>query len=563
MQKPTTTHVYVLLAFALLLCAGSTFAAKLSGTVYDSQGEALVGALVKVDNGKHAVLTGPDGGFSFEVSDGTHNITAEFMGCDPYDKRVNTSADKHIRITLQEKTTDLDEVVVSATATREKLKEVQIGVEKVAIAELAKTPSFLGENDIMKSIQTLPGVSAESEGATGFQVRGGTSAQNLVLLDNATIYNAGHLLGFFSTFNDNILANASLYKGLIPANYGGATSSVLDIYTKTSNMHRYHGSVSVGLLSAKASVEGPIVKDKLAFSVAARRSYLDLFLKLTDDYKDNVLNFYDINARVDWKASKKDRLFLSFIYTRDNMGLVDISNMDCSNLAWTLDWRRTINEHWRNALTASMTYYDSNTGAKIFDNNYEIGSYIHEYKLRESAVLHTAHHTARAGAEIKLFGLQSADWTINFLKQREKRNAFEASAWLADDWSVAKKLDVSAGVRFVVFGVLGGSPYYDLDNELNIVKTYNPSSTELVKSYFNVEPRVSLNYKVLDNLSLKAGYSLTSQNLQAIRNAGTTMPIDRYVMSSNIVEPQTAHQVSAGGILSLKDGGWEISAEGY
>lgn len=563
MQKSPIAYMYVFLAFALFLFPCSAIAAKLAGTVYDSQGESLVGALVKVDDGKYAALTGPDGSFSFELIDGTHSISAEFMGCEKYDKRLNLSSDKHIKITLHEMATDLDEVVVSATATREKLKEVQIGVEKVAIAELAKTPSFLGENDIMKSIQTLPGVNAESEGASGFQVRGGTSAQNLVLLDNATIYNAGHLLGFFSAFNDNILANANLYKGLIPAYFGGATSSVLDIYTRIPNMHRYHGSVSVGLLSAKASVEGPIVKDKLSFGVAARRSYLDLFLKMTDDYKNNVLNFYDINARVDWKASSKDRVSLSFIYTRDNMGLVDLMDLECSNLAWTLDWRRTINEHWRNALTASMTYYDSNTGAKIFDNKYDMGSFIHEYKLRESAVLQTSHHTARAGAEIKLYGVESADWTINLLKQREKRNAFEASAWLADDWSLAKKLDLSAGLRFVVFGVLGGSPYYDLDEDMNILKTYNPSLAELVETYFSVEPRVSLNYKVLDNLSLKAGYSLTTQNLQAIRNAGTTMPIDRYVMTSNIVEPQKAHQVSAGGILSLKDGGWEISAEGY
>ena len=161
------------------------YAAKLAGTVYDSQGESLVGALVKVDDGKYAALTGPDGSFSFDLTDGAHSISAEFMGCEKYDKHVNLSSDKHIKITIHEMATDLDEVVVSATATREKLKDVQIGVEKVAIAELAKTPSFLGENDIMKNIQTLPGVNAESEGASGFQVRGGTSAQNLVLLDNA------------------------------------------------------------------------------------------------------------------------------------------------------------------------------------------------------------------------------------------------------------------------------------------------------------------------------------------------------------------------------------------
>ena len=380
--------MYVFLAFALFLPC-SAIAARLSGTVYDSQDESLVGALVKVDDGKSVALTGSDGSFSFDLTDGAHSISAEFMGCEKYDKRLNLSSDKHIKITLHEMATDLDEVVLSATATREKLKDVQIGVEKVAIAELAKTPSFLGENDIMKNIQTLPGVNAESEGASGFQVRGGTSAQNLVLLDNATIYNAGYLLGFFSAFNDNILANANLYKGLIPAYFGGATSSVLDIYTRIPNMHRYHGSVNVGLLSAKASVEGPIVKDKLSFGVAARRSYLDLFLKMTDDYKNNVLNFYDINARVDWKASSKDRVSLSFIYTRHNMGLVDLMDLECSNLAWTQDWRRTINDHWRNALTASMTYYDSNTGAKIFDNKYDMGSFIHEYKLLEPAVLHT------------------------------------------------------------------------------------------------------------------------------------------------------------------------------
>ena len=215
----------------------------------------------------------------------------------------------------------LREVTVTSRSVQKRVQEIQIGVERVEVATLAKVPALFGEKDIIKSIQLLPGVKSESEGSGGYQVRGGTAAQNLILLDGATVYNAGHLMGLFSTFNDDALMGASLYKGLVPAQLGGGTSSVFDISTRSGSMTDYHFGGTIGLLSAKVYAEGPVQEDRSSFLFALRRSYLDLFLKPIDKYKNNTLHFYDANLRLQFRLSPKDMLSLSFFRGRDNMGL--------------------------------------------------------------------------------------------------------------------------------------------------------------------------------------------------------------------------------------------------
>ena len=241
------------------------------------------------------------------------------------------------------RTERLEEVVVTANSVRQRIQNVQTGAEVIQIENLTSTPQLFGENDIMRSIQLLPGVKSESDASSSFQVRGGTSGQNQVLFDNAPIYNVGHVGGLFSTFNDDALAGATLYKGLLPAQFGGASSAVLDITGRTGNKQHYHGGATIGLLAAKGTFEGPIVKDKASFLVTARRTYMDLFLKLTPDFKHNTLYFYDITAKFDWTISQRDQLFLTFFTGYDRTAVDKMVDIRWSNLMGSLKWLHHFN----------------------------------------------------------------------------------------------------------------------------------------------------------------------------------------------------------------------------
>ena len=246
------------------------------------------------------------------------------------------------------RTERLEEVVVTANSVRQRIQNVQTGAEVIQLENLTSTPQLFGENDIMRSIQLLPGVKSESDASSSFQVRGGTSAQNQVLFDNAPIYNVGHVGGLFSTFNDDALAGATLYKGLLPAQFGEASSAVLDITGRTGNKQFYHGGATIGLLAAKGTFEGPIVKDKASFLITARRTYMDLFLKLTPDFKHNTLYFYDINAKFDWTISQRDQLFLTFFTGYDRTAvdkMVDIRWNGKSEMATPFQWRFQLANH--------------------------------------------------------------------------------------------------------------------------------------------------------------------------------------------------------------------------
>ena len=445
-----------------------------------------------------------------------------------------------------------------------RINEVQIGVEKVEIATLARVPALFGEKDIIKSIQLLPGVKSESDGSGGYQVRGGTSAQNLILLDGATVYNAGHLMGLFSTFNDEALANASLYKGLVPAQLGGGTSSVFDIDTRSGDMQRYHFSGTVGLLSAKVMAEGPIQSDKSSFLFAGRRSYLDIFLKSSKDYKDNTMNFYDANLRLNFRLSPQDMLSLTFFRGRDNMGIDDLMDMSWGNTTAAANWLHTFGDPLYANTQLTYSDFSDDVGIDLMNIHYTMAGYIRHLTLNHRQVwTPTKRHRVNYGLETTYLQLKSAEWDIDFLHQREKRNAWMNSLWVNEEWKLNDHLDLSAGARLHLFTVLGGSPYYQVDAKGNIVETLTPGSGEFVKTYADVEPRVSLKWAISQQHSVKIGYSRTSQDIHAIRGSSASMPFDRYTMTSNIVSPEQADQVAAGWTAITRDGAYDFSLEGY
>ena len=458
----------------------------------------------------------------------------------------------------------LQEVTVTSRSALKRINEVQIGVEKVEIATLARVPALFGEKDIIKSIQLLPGVKSESDGSGGYQVRGGTSAQNLILLDGATVYNAGHLMGLFSTFNDEALANASLYKGLVPAQLGGGTSSVFDIDTRSGDMQRYHFSGTVGLLSAKVMAEGPIQSDKSSFLFAGRRSYLDIFLKSSKDYKDNTMNFYDANLRLNFRLSPKDMLSLTFFRGRDNMGIDDLMDMSWGNTTAAANWLHTFGDPLYANTQLTYSDFSDDVGIDLMNIHYTMAGHIRHLTLNHRQVwTPTKRHRVNYGLETTYLQLQSAEWDIDFLHQREKRNAWMNSLWVNEEWKLNDHLDLSAGARLHLFTVLGGSPYYQVDAKGNIVETLTPGSGEFVKTYADVEPRVSLKWAISQQHSVKIGYSRTSQDIHAIRGSSASMPFDRYTMTSNIVSPEQADQVAAGWTAITRDGAYDFSLEGY
>lgn len=553
----------------LLLASEYAIAQKsimLQGKILDKKsGEPLVGAVVyNKEFPTKGTTSNQDGYYSIQLQEGTQIIVCSYIGYITYEKSLDLHKNKSLNIQLSEDSQMLDEVIVSSSSPQGRVAEAQIGVQKIDIAEMAKTPVLFGERDIIKSIQLLPGVKSEGDGSSGYQVRGGTSSQNLIQLDGATVYNAGHLMGIFSTFNDDALTNASLYKGQIPAQFGGGTSSVFDISTKTGAMDAFHVNGSIGLLSAKLNVEGPIVKDKLSFFAAARRSYIDLLLKGSKDFKDNVMNFYDLNAKLNWRISDGDMLSLSFFKGKDNMGMDDLMDMDWGNTSVALRWFHRFNDKLHASTSLSWSDYSSDIGMEVLNTNHEMNGYIRQLTFKESLTwLPTDRHTVNIGLQSALISLKSAEWQINDLHEKEKRDAWENSIWINDEWKMTDRMTFMAGLRFNAFSVLGGSPYYSLDGNGNITETLDYGNGSFVKAHLTLEPRFSVHYRLGERHSLKAGFSRNSQNIHAIRNSSMSMPFDRYTMSSNLTEPQTANQISVGYIGLTADLKYELSVEGY
>lgn len=462
------------------------------------------------------------------------------------------------------RTQNLDEVVVTSNGANQRVQSVQAGAEQLQLKELTAAPSLFGENDIMRSLQLLPGIKAESDASSSFQVRGGTAAQNLVLYDNAPIYNVGHLAGLFSTFNDDALGSATLYKGLLPAQYGGASSAVLDITGRTGDKQSLHGGASIGLLSAKALLEGPIVKNKASFLITARRSYLDTFMKLVKKYRNNTLFFYDVNAKADWNIGKRDQLFLTFFTGYDRIALEDMIDIRWHNLAASLKWLHHINSAGCYAQTTLLhSDYRTDNGIDMFGSSIWFDAHIRQESLRHDLHLELGRHQIDAGLQSSLMNVKSAEWKIVNNHEKEQRRAWENALWLNGIFSLTKNFTASAGLRLSAFSPLGGSLYYDIEDNGEIGWYYSYGSNQIVKTHINIEPRASLNYKLSDDTSLKLAYARTSQNIHALRNQNTSTPFDRYTISSNIVKPEIADQVSIGVFMMTPSQDYDFSLEAY
>ena len=461
------------------------------------------------------------------------------------------------------RTEQLDEVVVTSASARQRLQNVQTGAEVLQLEDLTSTPQLFGEADIMRSIQLLPGVKAESDGSSSFQVRGGTSAQNQVLFDLAPVYNVGHLGGLFSAFNDDALASATLYKGLLPAQYGGASSAVLDITGRTGDKSEWHAGATVGLLSAKGTVEGPLVKDKLSVLVTARRTYMDMFLKASNDFRNNTLYFYDVNAKMDWVVDKRNQLFFTFFTSHDRISVDKMTDIRWNNMTGSIRWLHRFRGDSHAQTTAYISNYLTDNGVDFLNFNLWYKGHIRQMSLRQDFHVSLGSHQLKTGLQTSLYNVKSAEWQVLNKYDNEQRRAWENTAWVNGTFRLGDNLQASVGLRLNTFSPLGGSLYYDIEDNGEIGWYYNYGKNEIVKTHLTLEPRASISWQPTVLTSVKLGYARTSQNLHALRNQSTSTPFDRYAISSNIVDPEIADQWSGGFYVMTPEQDYDLSLEAY
>lgn len=544
-----------------------------SGAINDKKsGESMIGATVRVVELRATGTSANEFGFySLSLPEGTYNLVFEFVGYKPQSKLITLNKNQKLDVALEENTQDLKEIEVTATQNDANVKDPQAGVEKFDIKEINKIPVLMGERDLVKSMQLTPGVKSAGDGNAGFYVRGGGLDQNLILLDDAPVYNASHLLGFFSTFNSDAIKDATLYKGGMPSQYGGRLASVLDVKMNEGNNLTYHASGGIGIISSKLNIEGPIQKEKSSFLISGRRTYADLLLRSTGDerFKDNSLYFYDFNAKANYIISDKDRIYLSGYFGRDKLGLADLFGFSWGNATGTLRWNHVINSKWFSNTSVIFSDYNYKIEVKFGEDEISIVSRIQDWNLKQEFQyfpnprnsikfgLNWIYHTIVPG-EIKA----SEESGLKF-KAPQDRFSWENAAYFSNSWKATDKISVIYGLRVSAFTILGAGDFYTLNDKKEIIDTASYKKGEFVKTYVNPEPRLSASFQISGKSSIKTSYARTVQNLHMLSNATTSSPTDKWIPSSNIVKPETADQVSLGYFRNFLENKYELSVEGY
>jgi hypothetical protein len=557
----------VLITFTLLFLNQLSSAQNkltINGNVTDSgSGETLIGASVKlVGPVTTGAVTNSYGFYSISLPAGKYELSVSFIGYKTDTQTVDLSKSLKINIALTE-SNQLNEVVISAEKRNENVVNPQMGLQKITVKEINNVPVLLGERDVLKTLQLLPGIKSAGEGNSGFYVRGGSTDQNLILLDEAPVYNASHLLGFFSTFNSDAIKDVSVYKGGMPAQYGGRLSSVLDIKMNEGNRKEFTAEGGLGLISSRLKVEAPIVKDKGSFMISARRTYIDAFLALSPDssVRGNTLYFYDLNAKANYQIDDKNTLFLSGYFGRDNLGINETFGFNWGNSTLTLRWNHLFSDRLFSNTSLIYSNYNYVIENLMEESNFEVNSAIKNYNLKEDF-----EYSLSSRHSLK-FGLNAISHTIgeSSVNQAnyESRKGIELAAYVSDEWAVTDKINVVYGLRMSSFSPTGPGNFKTYDEEGNTIDVTPYKKGQVIKNYINAEPRISANVQIGPNSSLKAAYTRNVQNVHLMSNSTSTSPTDLYIMNSNNVKPEIADQIATGFFKNFSDNKYEFSAEVY
>lgn len=557
----------------------TSFAQKkhtVSGRIADEKGEALIGANVIVTDLNIGTVTNKQGEFKLTLREGNYKLKITYVGFDKQTEKISLTKDIRLDFNMVESTQQIEEVQVSAEAPDKNVTKIEMSVNKLEMKQIQKLPVVFGEGDVIKTLQLLPGVISAGEASGGFHVRGGNVDQNLILLDNAQVYNASHAVGFFSVFNSNVIDDVKLHKGGIAPEYGGRLSSVLDINTIDPSKQNWGGEASVGIISSKALIEGPIVKDKVSLFVAGRRTYADLFLPFSKDSlaRESKLGFYDLNAKLTAVLSKKDRLYISAYYGRDIVELGDLIKQNYGNEAYTARWNHFFdNRLFMNTfITVSKYQYDmkftqdENWGGiktEIFDINLKS---IFNYKLNPT-------NTLRFGGEATRHDFSPGHLTgkqagAEFDYKLTNRYSWEYGLFIQNEQVLSPRLSASYGLRYSLFHNIGEGVSYGFDKSDK--NDYIPNDTSFYGNgeVYNllpngIEPRIALRYLLNSKSSLKASYNRMYQYIQLASNSTSSLPLEYWFPTSPNIKPQIVDQVAAGYFRNFADNLIEVSVEGF
>jgi hypothetical protein len=571
----------------LLLLSGTALPAlaqnrhTVSGFVKDqSNGEGLIGVSVYVREAETGVVTNPYGFYSLTLPAGSYTLVFSYIGYQKITKECILDGDKTISIEMADESNQLSEVTISTQKEDENVRGIEMSVNKVEMKTIRKMPALLGEVDLIRSIQLLPGVTTVGEGASGFNVRGGDVSQNLVLLDEAPVYNSSHLFGFFSVFNPDAVKDVKLIKGGIPAQYGGRISSILDVRMKEGNAKKREINGGIGSIFSRLTYEQPFAKGKGSFIVAGRRSYIDVLAKpfLNSDLKDSKFYFYDLTAKVNYRLGDKDTFYASGYFGKDVFGGGDFG-FGWGNATATARWNHVFSNKLFMNLTGYYSNYDYNLGQNQnkpdAKDKFDWKSKIISTSIKPDFTFYVTpnnqltfggqyiYYDTRPGKATAISEGEMTDISL------ESRYADESALYAGNELKFGDRVSLQYGVRYSYFRSLGpGTEYQYLETEKGKRKEPIFPGTEykkgdVIKSYGNLEPRAALNIGITKNASIKASYNRTSQYLHLLSNTAASSPLDVWTLSGINIKPEKADQVALGWFQNFSDNTYEASVEVY
>ncbi|CAG2531499.1 TonB-dependent Receptor Plug Domain [Maribacter dokdonensis] len=551
----------------------------LSGTISEvSSNETLIGVTVAIPELKTGVTTNEYGFYSITLPEGTYAVLISYLGFEDITQQITLTENRRIDFLLIEEAEQLEEVVVTENVEKMDIRKPQMSVNTLSVGTIKKIPVILGEADVIKSILLLPGVTNAGEGASGFNVRGGAADQNLILLDEAIIFNSSHLFGFFSVFNPDAIKDVKLYKGGIPARYGGRVSSVLDIFQKEGNSKEFKMNGGIGAVASRLLLEGPIKKDKAAFLIGGRASYAHLFLPLFD--VDNTAYFYDLNTKFNYRLNEKNNIFLSGYFGRDVFGINDSFVNTYGNAVGNFRWNHLFSDKLFSNLSLiySDYYYglkldfvgfNWNSGIRNFNLKYDLKHYATD-KLQINYGINNVYYQFNPG---KIEPSNSESGIIE--EQLIEKYANEFAAYVDFEHRLSENLSVGYGLRFSHFMRLGQDelnvyannnpvtydPFLLIYQEADPIDVINPGRGTTLSHFSNFEPRASLSYTLNQSSSIKASYTRLAQYLHLLSNTSSPTPLDVWTPSGPFTKPQLLDQYAFGYFKNINDGNFSLETE--
>jgi len=553
----------------------------LNGYITDSEsGESLIGATVFINEINSGTVTNPYGFYSITLDEGNYNIDFRYIGYNTISREINLSSNTKIDIELASSDIQLESVVVSDVAEDYNISSIEMSTAKLDMSKVTEIPTFLGENDIIKAIQLLPGVSSVGEGASGFNVRGGSVGQNLVLLDEAPVYNSSHLLGFLSVFNPDAVKDLKLYKGGIPSRYGGRISSILDIRMKDGNKKKVQLSGGVGTIFSRLTLESPIVRDKSSFILALRRSYADVlakpFLKNSNFFDDGAaLNFYDLTAKSNFELNENNTLYISSYVGRDIFKFDARQGFNWGNRTGTVRWNHLFNDRLFSNFTAIYSNYDYQLAFGSDDRNkFEWDSNVETYNFKpEFTYFVNTNNELSIGAELINYRFEPAnaigvsDGEITDITLPDKY-AFEGALYVGNEQKISS-LTLSYGLRYSLYSYYGPGDRYEFGEPIfsggrrPLISVSKVEGRESIKNYSGLEPRLSMNILLGESSSVKASYNRMTQYIHLLSNTAASSSLDVWTPSTNNIKPEIADAYVLGYFKNFKNNTYEASIELY